>query len=144
MSALNLIPNPQVMVAQAVVFFTNMYVVKKWIVNPYMRLQTERENKTVQLQLESNEKIELARIKSENLDLKISDLMKTVLQEKKMRLEKSYNEALKHLEDAKRQSTEKSAALMAELSKNFSEERTKVEALSTSLLAEVMRKIKFE
>ena len=46
MSQLNLTPDPIVLGAQAAIFLTNMFVVKKLILEPYLSVRLRRENAT--------------------------------------------------------------------------------------------------
>ena len=62
MSSLNLTPDPQLMFAQATIFIANMYVVKRYLINPFMKIKEQRdaltdgsEHEAVRLEQESAE-----------------------------------------------------------------------------------------
>ncbi|SME91162.1 ATP synthase F0 subunit B [Pseudobacteriovorax antillogorgiicola] len=47
MSSLNLVPNPTVMTVQAGIFIANFFVIKKLLLEPYLKVYDKRQNLTV-------------------------------------------------------------------------------------------------
>lgn len=54
MASLNLNPNPAVLVTQAGIFLTALFVVKKTMIEPYLKVRTKREQKTLGNQSEAD------------------------------------------------------------------------------------------
>ncbi len=72
MSSLNLNPDPIVMGVQAGIFLTNMYIVKKLMLDPYMKLRTARDAKTGGSQAAAEELLD----KAANMDFVITSKMR--------------------------------------------------------------------
>ncbi len=63
MSELNFIPNPQLMAAQTVIFISHIYIVKKFLVEPFLKIKNARDSLTVGAEHEAETlNLEIARI----------------------------------------------------------------------------------
>ena len=61
MADFNLVPTPRVLLVQVVIFIVNTIIVKKLLINPYLRLQAKRLDYTERKQAAATQRVEALR-----------------------------------------------------------------------------------
>ena len=141
MSDLNLVPNPQLMLVQTVVFLSQVYVVKKLFIAPFLKLKALRSNATVGADTKSEELRKEITVLSEHVRAQLS---KTQDEIKKLK-ETQKNEANKvretDLTDAYKQMSELVSTSRKNIQVNLQEERKKIGGLADKFVEEIYAKI---
>lgn len=137
MSALNLNINPQVIAAQAAIFLTNLYLVKTFLLEPYLKLREKRESLTVGDKGKAEEIFAQCDIKQREMDVKIQE----AILEAKAQRENLKKEALKKqvtiVEDAKKQAQTLLSDMRQNIWANVDSEQKKMPELIEKLTEEV-------
>lgn len=137
MSGLNFIPNPQLMAAQAVIFASHIYIVKKFLVDPFLKIKSARDSLTVGAEQEAEKlSAELTRISAvvqTQLNSAYEELARVKgqakLQAKKEReaqVVKAQQEMTNILQESRR-----------EIKRNLETERKKVDSLVSGFVADI-------
>lgn len=137
MASLNLVPDPELLVIQAGIFLANLVVVKKLMIDPYLRLKDKRLAMTTGGQEEAEKTLQECRQKSLDLERQVSEARtaaKVTRQEKKSEADADYQ---KTLAEAKKEASEYLDKLRGELSENLKGEREKIPGLVRQLTDEV-------
>jgi F0F1-type ATP synthase membrane subunit b/b' len=90
MSQLNLTPDPLVIATQATIFLANMFVIKKLILNPYLKVRARREASTGGSQLDAQKMAQSALA----LEAKITERVRSAHKDAAVSREKIKSEAL--------------------------------------------------
>lgn len=141
MSELNLIPNPQLMLAQAVVFFTQVYVINRFLVVPFSKLKALRSSATDGADSKSEELAREIKLVSGEIQTLLS---KTHEEIKKIK-ESGRLEAKKAREAEIAQAQKEMGDLVNEARKNvqkdLQEERQKIHSLSDRFADDLYAKL---
>jgi F0F1-type ATP synthase membrane subunit b/b' len=125
MSQLNLKPDPIVLGVQAVIFLTNMFIVKKLMLEPYLSIRSRRDAQTGG----SQDAAQKLQSEAEALEAKITDRMRT-----------AHKEATVVREGIKKEALDKRAAILAKAESEAKAEQARIEsALATNLKEERAR-----
>ena len=141
MSQLNLTPDPIVLGAQAAIFLTNMFVVKKLILEPYLSVRLRRENATGGNQAVATKLSDEAKA----LEVKITERMRDAHKEAAVKREQIKADAgttrtaiLKEAENFCKGEQQK---IEKEIAANLTEERSKkdetIKSLAQAFFAQV-------
>jgi F0F1-type ATP synthase membrane subunit b/b' len=127
-SGLNLSPNITVIAIQAGIFLTNMFVVKKLMLEPYLRVRDARMKKTGG----SQDDAQSLRSKALELDGQIASKMKEAHRQASEVREKIKSEAITKrnllIAEAEKSAKEEQSKLLKDIQANLTEERTKLAA----------------
>ena len=137
MSELNLIPNPQVMAVQAVVFLSQIFVVKRFLVEPYAKLKALREASTTGAESRSDEfKKEISLLSRE-----IQAALNKTHEEIKLVRESAKADAKKirekEIAEAHKQMSEMVQSARLEIKTNLQEERNKIRSFANTFVNEI-------
>ncbi len=124
MAGLNLIPNPGVIAVVAVFFLAAVKIVKTYFLQPFKKLQTQRENMTTGGHEEAVKRLERAKVEQIELNKKLSLARDEAQAKKNIVIEETNRQAKAILEKIKNQAdTDISAAriTISEIIKNESE-----------------------
>ncbi|MBM3256029.1 MAG: F0F1 ATP synthase subunit B [Candidatus Moranbacteria bacterium] len=114
--------NGKILLAQVVNFFLLLYVLKRFLYGPLLRILQERENK-IKRGLEDAEK---AQKKFEEADKKIQVKMEKANQKIDLILAKAYKESKEYKEDSEREVREKIKEMKEEAQKYIENEKRKI------------------
>ena len=141
MASLELRPDLNLMLVQAAVFATNLYVVKHFLVAPYLRLKEAREKETVGTGL-------LAKRLQEEGDLleqRIDDRIKEVLSQASEVRARVRQEAEKEFERVVKKAREESeadvASALAQVRQSLDKERASISKQAQALIPAVCRSV---
>ena len=141
MASLELRPDLNLMLVQAAVFATNLYVVKHFLVAPYLRLKEAREKETVGTGL-------LAKRLQEEGDLleqRIDDRIKEVLSQASEVRARVRQEAEKEFERVVKKAREESeadvASALAQVRQSLDKERASISKQAPALIPAVCRSV---
>lgn len=141
MSDLNLIPNPHVMVVQAVVFLSQVYAINKLLIVPFSKLKKLRVNATVGADSKSEELKNEIKVVSDQIRVRLSSMNEDV---KKLK-ETSRVDAKKVRETeiarAHKEMTDLVSAARKSIQSNLDEERKKLGTLTDKFVNEVYAKV---
>ncbi len=115
MAQLDLIPDPKIMVIQTGIFLANIYVVKKFYVEPYLKLKAKREFLTVG----SQDQAQAAATEAGKLSAEI-----------KARIDSFYSQSKAYAEDSRQKATLEQKAI---LHKAENEAKSTVEQTSSAI-----------
>ncbi len=137
MSDLNLIPDPQIMAVQAIIFLSQIYVVKKFLVEPFSKLKRLREGATTGAESRSDElKREIA-----GLSRELEDRLNETYDNIKLIREKGKQDAKKAREhdiaQAHKEMTEIVHSARSAIKVNLQEERNKIPSLANTFIDEI-------
>lgn len=139
MSSLNLTPDPILMGVQAGIFLTNMYIVKKLMLDPYMKLRMARDAKTGGSQSAAQALLD----KAANMDLVITEKMRdahksaaTVREKIKSVATAKRTELLAQAETAAKK---EQSEIQRAIATNLAEERSKKEQTIQQITAEFIQ-----
>ena len=118
MAGFNLVPNPVITVVQAGLFFVNMYIVKRFILDPYLKLRELRFGATGG----SIEKAHSLNQESEKLQKNISDEVKKLQEEITVERDKAVLEASKQKETILAGARKEAEATLVEMRDQISKE----------------------
>lgn len=141
MSGLNLIPNPAIVLAEAGVFFANLIIAKRLIVNPYLKLKDARNSLTFgaenQAQTYTHEK--------QKAKVELEEARKTVRKELEAIRESVRKEAIQKREDilakAHDNARQEISSASNELRTALAREQAKLEKESSQLAQEICTKL---
>lgn len=141
MAALNLDPNPLIIAAQMGIFIGAVVVVKKLMVEPYLRVKDKRDGLTVgstdhaKTLVAENEKI------SADIQGQLQDAFQYAKKVKESALDSAESKSRTILADAKTHIEAESTKLEQELRGNLSEETGKAKSFVDTLATEVYQKV---
>ena len=139
MSQLSLIPNPTVIVVQAGIFLSNMFVVKKLILDPYLKVRAARDQSTGGSQEDAQKIIATSRKLDEAITAKMREAQKIAASTReKIKTEANQNKAsiIAAAEDAaKKEQLNVEQAITA----NLNEERAKKDQIVQTLTTELVK-----
>lgn len=139
MSSLNLVPNPQLMVAQAVVFFANLYVVKRLMVEPFLKLKEKREEKTTGSDvLAKNMMFECERKESE-IEKKTASFFLENNENRKKIKDEARKKQQQLLSQSREENEQKIISYTKELRDSYEQEKKKIGSAVNSLSEEFYR-----
>ena len=137
MAALNLTPDAGLVLTQAGIFLANLYVVKKLMLEPYIKLRDKRHMSTHGGQEEATKALQEVEAQSQIVNMKISQ----ALEQAKAIREKSKSDAKtkQHeiVEKAKVESKSRLEAVSQDIKSNLEQEFKKVPDLVKSMTNEV-------
>lgn len=141
LSDLSLVPNPQVMLVQAVVFLSQVYVINKFMVVPFARLKNLRANATVGAELKSDELKKEIKEVSEQIHGRLSAMGDDIkkLKEAASSDAKKVREA--EIARAHKEMTDLVSSTRKSIQLSMEEERKKIGALTDKLVSEVYAKL---
>ena len=141
MSALNLTIDPQLIVAQTALFLTGVGVVKKLMLDPYVKLRSVREGLTIGEGESTGKTLEQCRVK----EAQIQEKMDGVLSQIKICREKAKKEALAQQQALVKQATaeanETLTRLRGDIAKIVEVERGKIPKLAAELSGKVLDRL---
>lgn len=139
MAAINLIPNPTVLAVQAGIFLVNIVIVKKLLLEPYLKVRDRRD----QLTIGSKDAAERASRDAEAAATEISQALTQTSIEAKAAREKLREAALVKktsiVSQAEAEAKATIAAAEQEIARNLEQEKTKIPAIVKQLTEEVYR-----
>lgn len=141
MAALNLDPNPLIIAAQMGIFIGAVVVVKKLMVEPYLRVKDKRDGLTVgstdhaKTLVAENEQI------SADIQGQLQDAFQYAKKVKETALDSAESESRTILADAKTHIEAESSKLEQELKGNLAAETAKAKTFVDSLATEVYQKV---
>ena len=137
MSGLNLIPDPQSMATHAVIFLSNLFVVKKMMIEPFLRLKTARERQTIDADHLAKQMEQALSVNLLEVEKRLTAVRDDVRQEKynyiliaKKEKEQDISAAQKEVETLLRE-------VRAELARNFEEENGKIRQNTIALMGQI-------
>jgi F0F1-type ATP synthase membrane subunit b/b' len=139
MATLNLIPNPPVLAVQAGIFLLNIVVVKKLMLEPYLKIRDRRD----QLTVGSKDSAEKATREADTATAEIHTRLTGAATEAKAEREKLREVALERkatiVTKAEAEARATVAAAETEIKQAMAQEKTKVPAIVKQLTDEVYR-----
>lgn len=141
MSELSLIPNPQVMVVQAVVFLSQVYVVNKYLVVPFAKLKKLRTNATLGADSKSNEITSEIEKLSTHIKSSLSKASEEIKKVKETELIAAKKTRETSVAQAQKEMTELVNTARKEIFTNLQEEKKKLDPLVNKLADEVYARL---
>lgn len=137
LAALNLTPDAGLVLTQAGLFLTNLYVVKKLMLDPYLKLKDKRYQLTLGGQKEAQEASQDVAAKTKLIDSKIAEAMGQAKLFREERKAQAQAKQLEMVDGAKAESKKKVEAVGAQVSAALEEELKKIPALVKSTTDEM-------
>ncbi len=141
MSSLNLVPNPTIMVIQAGLFLANFFVVKKFLLEPYLKVHSERvkltegsQQQAEHLQQESSQAVDRIHARLQEVGVETRSLREQTIATARIKRDDLVSRAT---EEANRVV----ASMRQELSRELEEQRRLVPDLVRSLSQQLVDKI---
>jgi len=137
MASLNLVPNAGLLAAQAGIFLANMVVIKKLMIDPYLKLKDKRQALTTGGQEEAEKILKDCELKGADLEAKITrarEDAKVLRQNSKADADTRQNQTL---EAARKEAAEIVEKLRKELSENLRAEKEKIPQVVQKLSEDV-------
>ena len=141
MSDLNLIPNPQLMFAQALVFFSQVYVVNKFLVVPFARLKKLRSRVTVGADLKADELMREIKVVSGEIHTYLAKTQEDIKKIKEV--ERLDAKKIRDLEiaQAQKEMTDLISVARKNIQKDLQEERKKIQGSVSGFVDEIYAKL---
>ena len=141
MSELNLIPNPQVMLAQALIFASQFYIVNKFLVTPFSKLREKRNQATVGADLRSGELNQEIQTLSEAVQAKLGEAHGVIrsLRETERINAKAQRDGF--VQKAQKEMSDLIQLTRKDIESNLLEERKKLDSLTKALVEDMYSKI---
>lgn len=141
MSSLNLVPNPTIMVIEAGIFLANFFVVKKFLLEPYLKVHSERVRLTEgsqthaeHLQQESSQAVDQIQARLQEVGSEARGLREQALSSAKQKRD----ELVAH---ATEEANRVVSSMRQELSRELEEQRRRVPELVRNLSQQLVDKI---
>lgn len=141
MAALNLDPNPLIIAAQMGIFIGAVVVVKKFMVEPYLRVKDKRDGLTVGSTDHAKNLVQENEQLSSNIQGHLQGAFQYAKEVKESALESAESKSRTILADAKTNIEAESAKLEQQLKSDLAEESGKAKGFVDSLAAEVYKKV---
>lgn len=141
MAALNLDPNPLIIAAQMGIFIGAVVVVKKLMVDPYLKVKDKRDSLTVGSTDDAKTLVAENEQLSANIQGQLQDAFQYAKQVKETALESAEGKSREILAAAKTNIEADSAKLEQQLKKDLAEETSKAKQFVDTLAAQVYQKV---
>ena len=136
MSALNLIPDSYVVVAQGAVFLTNAYVVKKLLLEPYLDVRRKRDALTKNAKEDALSSLGESDQKARQIEAKLREAHQQAQNIYQVEKDKAVSENQRVIQDATAASEKRVKEIRQAVQASYLEEEKKVKATAESLVAE--------
>jgi F0F1-type ATP synthase membrane subunit b/b' len=139
MAAVNLVPNPAVLVVQAGVFLVNLVLVKKLYVEPYLRVRDRREAMTVGSRDEAARALAECDTVAQALEARLNAAMTDAKKARDRVREAALTKRTDMLSAAEAEARQAVDAVERQIQQEVATERAKVPAVVASLTDEVYK-----
>jgi len=137
MASLNLIPNPAVMAAQAGIFLTSMFVIKKLMLDPYLTVRAKRESLTTGSQADAKQALAESDRIATDLALRIRTTAESAKSEKEVVRQAALVKRQAIVENAEKEASKTVADAASRIAKDLADERAKVPAIVKSITDQI-------
>ncbi len=141
MSELSLIPNPQLMLVQAVVFMSQIYVVNRFLVVPFSKLKGLRETATVGADTKVEELKNEIRALTQQIETRLSETSEQIKSSKESVRMEAKKKREQYLIQAQKDVVEMANSTRQEVLLNLQEEIKKIDTLASKYADALYTKI---
>lgn len=141
MSSLNLIPNPQVVVAQAAIFLAHIYVVNKLLLAPFLSLKSKQDAATNGSEQEAKILMEKYTQTALKVEQRLGLVLKESLDLKKRKKDEARQDQQRMLAAHTQKMESELSRFRQELSAAFLVEKKKISSITERVVDEIYRKI---
>jgi len=139
MASLNLVPNPTVVAVQMGIFLTNLYIVKKMLLEPYLVLRAKRDGLTTGSQKDSERLSQESEAMTQSITTAVQSALVSAsgaVEQIRATAQKRKDEIVKQAEEVARVQIENARK---EIVSNLQAERAKIPATVKSVADEIYR-----
>lgn len=140
MSTLNLTPNPIAVATQAIIFFTNLFIIKKLMLEPYLRRKDLRDSATVGSQASSRALAEASEKMTGELTHRIQKAHEGIKEQMDGLRKVSVARKQEVVGAAEKQAKDHVQQIHVEITKGLAEERAKLAASARLLAGQLLDK----
>lgn len=128
-----LIPKPQVMAVQAVIFCAALVIIKKFIIDPYLKVRDKRESFTSGSKDQAKDLIK----KSSDLDFKIESSLNKAREDSRQIKKEKYEAAIEQKEKIVSQADADAKATVGAMTENIKKQISEEKALIPAFVAQL-------
>ncbi|MBI2603866.1 MAG: hypothetical protein HYW48_12505 [Deltaproteobacteria bacterium] len=137
MSGLNLIPDPQSMATHTVIFLSNIYVVKKMMIEPFLQLKTAREQQTIDAEHGARQMEQELSVNLLEVEKRLKSVSDDVRQDRDNHILMAKKEKEQNISTAQKEVEKLLSEMRAELARNFEEEKGKIRQNTVGLMGQI-------
>lgn len=137
MAALDLIPNPTMVIAQTGLFLANIAVVKKLIIDPYLKLKDRRFELTTGNKEKAKRILADSEEKSKSIDAQLYNIEQEIKSFRQTRKEEALSNHNKIVQDSKALARQRLEKQREEVSQELKQERNKIPGFVSELSEKV-------